>query len=311
MIFSKISLSFLLGTAAVVSAECSREALISTRDNFFKSAAAKADVAKLSPAAKIALNNKITPLAQTPYANLTGFTQLLVQAVDTETCDIATFRVSDSQVLSTRLRIDKTSSSVTEIEFLQAVAGDQFFRPAGFPATNPALFDQKQTPVVPPFIPASFAESNAPAIPKADIDTTKCKASNETARLLTRKELVYVATTYTDGFRGEPWNSCVQGGSSCPRNENGVTTTFNCALGLPMFGFDVKGRRWVADVETGVVLGQFYFGYLEGGFTSLGNLLPAQLFLHEYFKVDKGKLAYIFAPMKNIPKDQASATVFA
>jgi hypothetical protein len=309
--FSIISISSLLGTVALVSAECSRDALISTRDNFFKSAAAKADVTKLSPTAKIAMNNKITTLSQTPYANLTGFTQLLVQAVDTETCDIATFRVSDSQVLSTRLRIDGTSGSVTEIEFLQAVAGDQFFRPSGFPAKNPAIFDQKQTAVSPPYIPASFAENKAPAIPKADIDTTKCKTSTDPARLLTRKELVYVATTYTDGFRGEPWNSCVQGSSSCPRNENGVTTTPNCAIGLPMFGFDVKGRRWVADVETGVVLGQFYFDYMEGGFSSMGSLLPNQLFLHEYFKVDKGKLAYIFAPMKNIPKAQASAAVFA
>jgi hypothetical protein len=221
-------------------------------------------------------------------------------------------RISPSQVISTRLRLD-SSGSITEIEFLQAVQGDQFFYPGGFPAKEPDVFNQKQSPGIPPYqgaLPASFAPNQAPSIPEKDVDKAKCNAPTA-ERLLTRKELLYVATTYTDGFRGAPWDSCVAGGSSCPRNENGVTTTLNCAIGLPMFGFDAKGRRWVVDVETGVVLGQFYFDYMKGGWTAAGSLLPNQLFLHEYFKVEKGKLAYIFAPMKNIPKAQAAATVFS
>ena len=41
-----------------------------------------------------------------------------------------------------------------------------------------------------------------------------------------------------------------------------------------------------------------------------GNKKYENLFLHEYIKVDAGKLAYIFAPMKNIPKKDASAKIF-
>ena len=69
-----------------------------------------------------------------------------------------------------------------------------------------------------------------------------------------------------------------------------------------MFGFTVKGRRWVADTQTGVVLGVFFFQYSTVG---------SNLFLHEYFKVSRGTLAYIFAPMKNIPHAQAAANTFS
>jgi hypothetical protein len=56
----------------------------------------------------------------------------------------------------------------------------------------------------------------------------------------------------------------------------------------------------------GVVLGIFYFGYTG----ALASAAPFNLFLHEYFKIDAGKLAYIFAPMKNLAKAQAQAAIF-
>jgi hypothetical protein len=49
MVFSATPLSLLLAAAAtLVSGECSRETLISTRDNFFKTSAAKGTVEKVS-----------------------------------------------------------------------------------------------------------------------------------------------------------------------------------------------------------------------------------------------------------------------
>jgi hypothetical protein len=316
------TLSFALALAGSVSAEgCTRETLIAARDKFFAAGAAKS-APQLAAGAKIALNNKIVPLASTPFETLTGFTSLSVQAVDAETCQIATFRVSSSQVLSTRLRTD-ASGAITEVEFLQAIQGDQFFRPTGFPSTTPPMWSTKQTAGKVPDIPASFTPLGG--TPGKDVNRATCKTGKAgESRVLTRKELVYVASSYCDGLRGDPWGQCVIGhGTSCPRNENGVTTTNNCAVGAGNFGFLTRGRRFVADTETGVVLGIFYFDYggkgpAKGSTTSeyLGIEPPgtvaggSKLFLHEYFKVEAGGLAAIYAPMKNIAGAQAAAKTF-
>jgi hypothetical protein len=69
---------------------------------------------------------------------------------------------------------------------------------------------------------------------------------------------------------------------------------------------DHRGRRWTVDTETGVVLGAFYFDY-----SGIASRAGKNLFLHEYFKVDKAGLLYIFAPMKNIPPAQAAAQLFS
>jgi hypothetical protein len=279
---------------------CTRQMLIAARDEFWKSAGA--GQAKLAVGAKIAFNNKMTTsLASTPYASIakSTWTSLIAQAVDTEVCDIATFRVSSQQVLSTRLKVDP-SGSIKEVDFLQAIQGDQFFRPTGFPATTPPMFNAKQIPTAPPTIPPQWTPAMGMFEHKAEVKQGSCKATSGAARLWTRRELIYTANSYCDGLKGKPFDSCVFAGSSCPRNENGVTTTGNCGVGTGVFGFTVRGRRWVADTETGVVLGIFFFDYGPG----------TNLFLHEYFKVQAGKLAYIFAPMKNIPHAQASARNF-
>jgi hypothetical protein len=293
---------------ALVSAQeaagCTRALLTQTRDNFFKAGASRSQSSlKLAPGVKIALNNKpVSGLGQTPFPTLTGFTNLKVEAVDVETCQIATFRVSSSQILSTRLRVTP-AGALSEVEFLQAVRGDQFFRPTGFPSSTPLLWSSKQKPGRPPKIPASWTP--IAGTPGRDVNRATCRAGAAAPRLLTRQELIYVAASYADGLRGEPWGSCVIGhGSSCPRNENGVTTTPNCAKGAGMFGFLTRGRRWVADVDNGVVLGAFYFDYggkgPKGATGSVGPGAPSpgggkgfNLFLHEYFKVEQGGLAGI------------------
>jgi hypothetical protein len=322
MLFTR-SLLALMGAASISAQGCTRETLIGARDKFFAAGAAKTPMDLAG--AKIALNNKVVALSATPFNTLSGFTQLAVQAVDAEACQIATFRVSSSQVLSTRLKTD-AAGTITEVEFLQAVQGDQFFRPTGFPSTTPAMWTSKQVPGKPPNIPPTWTPIGG--TPGKDVHKDTCKAGKGEARLLTRRELIYTAATYADGLRGDPWGSCIIGhGSSCPRNENGVTTTNNCAVGAGAFGFLTRGRRWVADPDTGVVLGAFYFDYNgkgpggkgAGGASSPeapGTPVPgaksgaSNLFLHEYFKVEAGGLAAIYAPMKNIPGSQASAATF-
>jgi len=280
---------------------CTREALIAARDNFWKSAAG-GKPSGLAANVKVALNNKPTPLEQTPYSKISSstWTPFSAQAVDTEICEIATFKVSTQQLLSTRLKLD-SAGAISEIEFLQAVQGDQFFRPTGFPTKEPAMFNEKQTPSPPPVIPPQFTVAGGMFDKRASVSQATCKATSGAARPWTRKELIYAASSYCDGLKGKPFDSCVFAGKSCPRNENGVTTTQNCGVGTGVFGFTVQGRRWVADIDTGVVLGVFFFNYGTG----------SNLFLHEYFKVQSGTLAYIFAPMKNIPHAQAALNTFA
>jgi hypothetical protein len=313
-----LSFSILLLQVASAYAACSRSSLTAARDEFFKAGAAKSTQSvKLAPNAKVAFNNKPTSLDSTPFTTLSGFTNLKVEAVDTEACQIATFRVSPSQVLSTRLKVDE-AGNISEVEFLQAVQGDTFFRPAGFPSTTPELWTSKQTPGPPPKIPSTWTPIGGS--PSKVVDKATCKASAGAARILNRKELLYISATYADALKGEPWGSCVIGGRSCPRNENGVTTTQNCAIGPGMFNFFVRGRRWVVDTDTGVVLGAFYFDSGLGPLTdtSVGPGAPGpdnkakntRLFLHEYFKVEAGVLAGIYAPMKTIPAPQATAHTF-
>jgi hypothetical protein len=284
----------IVSIATVASAQCGRTQLIQARDAFWKSATSGAQPASLASNVKVALNNEIVPLSKTPFPTIgkSTFSKLNVQAIDTEACEIATFRVATDQVLSTRLKIN-SAGAISEVEFLQAVKGDQFFRPSGFPNTTPAIFEEKQTPYPPPTIPASWTPAKGMLDQPGKVNKATCKATSGIARLWNRNELLYAASSYADGLKGAPFDSCVFTGPSCPRNENGVTTSQNCAKGTGNFKFNTRGRRWTVDTDTGVVLGAFYFEYSR----SAGK----NLFLHEYFKVDKGGLRYIFAPMVGIP----------
>jgi len=226
---------------AVSSAQCGRTQLIQARDAFFQSAKTGAAPASLASSAKISMNNELVPLAKTPFQTLgkSTFSKLNVQAIDTEICEIATFRVATDQVLSTRLKLN-AQGSISEVEFLQAVKGDQFFKPSGFPNETPALFNQKQTPTAPPIIPKEWTAEGGMFNHSSKVNTATCKATSGTPRLWNRKELLYAASSYADGLKGKPFDSCVFTGPSCPRNENGVTTSKNCAKGTGNFGFTVK-----------------------------------------------------------------------
>jgi hypothetical protein len=301
------SLIVVLSTwTALISAQCGRTQLIQARDNFFQ--AGKTGAApSIASSAKIAYNNKRTPLAKTPFALIGNSTwsKLNVEAVDTEKCEIATFRVAKEMLLSTRLKLDANSGSINEVEFLQAVSGDILFLPSGFPSETPALWMAKQIPHPPPIIPSQWTPAGGMLNHSSSVSKSNCKATKGDPRLWTRRELAYAVSSYADGLRGkDPFTSCVFDSGWCPRVENGIPTSWNCAQFL-FFDFNVQGRRFTVDTETGVVLGAFYFD--SKGTQALVN---KQLFLHEYFKVEKGGLKYIYAPMIGLPSAQATAEIY-
>lgn len=293
----KVSSLSLLGAATVASAACTREALTSALDAMW------AGSPKTASDILITLNNKkVAALADTPYAKIktTAWTDLKPTAVDTETCEIATLRNSPDVMISLRLKVDEKTGAINETEFVSADKAVDVWMPEGFPTTTPALYTTAQKAAPPPEIPAVWTEKFGMFNNAQSVDAAKCKATSGAARLWTRKELIYAASSYVDGLKGAPFDACIFDGGSCPRIENGVQTSENCAGDAGLFGFSSKNRRYVADTETGVVLGSFYFA----------NEDPATLFVHEYFKVNEGKLAEALAVMTTIPQAQAAAAVY-
>ena len=135
---------------------------------------------------------------------------------------------------------------------------------------------------------------------------------------------MFITSSYADGLKGSPWESCIRASSNCPRNENGKTTTQSCAVGAGKSNSYVRGRRWLVDTQKAIVLGYFWFdrqpnSALPPASTSVGpGVLPPGavakgkvLTLHEYFKIDAGQLAGIYAPMNDdVPEEQAWASIF-
>src|ERR1700753_59810 len=97
LIFDSLLFSFAVTVSLVHAAanDCTREALISTRDKFWEAAKSGNQPANLGKSVKIALNNKPeTSLSTTPFSHVKSstWTPFQAQAVDTEICEIATFK---------------------------------------------------------------------------------------------------------------------------------------------------------------------------------------------------------------------------
>lgn len=268
----------LLLSAALCSAECTRESLRAASDAFFKSAFAKSTTPtfKLSPKVKITQNNQLLPnLAASAYANITGFAKgYRLDAIDTDLCQIATFALPSegaaTAVMSTRLKVAGADGAITEIEILNALKGSHaLFNTANFPDKTPGVWLAPQ--------------GSAP---------------------ITRAELVKIVDTYPQGLQVGK-DEGVLAGADCPRLENGVQTTKHCNVGMNNFRWPVTDRRWVADTKTGVTMGAFFFHYRNG--TGLmnqrgirSNSSKTGLWLHEYFKVQDRKIVDVSAAMQTL-----------
>jgi hypothetical protein len=275
--FSKQALSLLL-SAALCSAGCTRESLRAASDAFFKSAFAKS----ATPAFEISSNVKITQnnqllsnLAASAYANITGFAKgYRLDAIDTDLCQIATFALPNEgtgvAVMSIRIKVSGRDGAVTEVEILNALKDSHaLFNITNFPEKTPAVWLAPQG-----------------------------------ATQISRAELVKIVDTYPQGLQTGK-DEGVLAGVDCPRLENGVQTTGHCNIGMNNFIWPVTDRRWVADTKTGVTMGSFFFHYRNGtgilnqrGIRS--NSSKTGLWLHEYFKVQDGKLISVSAAMQTL-----------
>jgi hypothetical protein len=265
------TLSILLSAAAAASAACSRQGLKSSMDDFLNSAIEKKSslaVTSNSPA-RISQNNVLLKsVTETAWSNITGFyNSFRVNSIDTEACQMASLVLLNEKgpdgkdapaIVSIRIKTAEDGKTRTQLEILNVLAGSHnFFAPQRFP------------------------------------NTAGEKWSTKTAGGLSRAELIKIANEYPSGIQAGNGVK-VPTAASCPRMENGVKTAEICNANLERFKQPVTNRRWVADTETGVVLGSFYFDKRERMKYEFG------LFLNEYFKVDNGKLAGIEAAMKNL-----------
>jgi hypothetical protein len=268
--------------AQFVSAACSRENLSTASQDFFRTVLLKSNPRFpagwiLSKAIKISENNVIVhSLNDTMYATMTGLASAYkIEVADTITCDIATLFIAKESNSSTiaSLRIRMSQDEIWEVEILKATKGSHaLFAPDNFPSSAP----------------------------------THWRQSNKTTE---RARLVAVADSYAQALQ-EGNNTMALAAFDCPRLENGNQTTLHCGANMDLFKWPVTDRRWVADPSTGVVMGSFFFHYKDGkgkmsqmGLKDRGPDSKVGLWLHEYFKIENGKIVDVSAAMKTLGTD--------
>jgi hypothetical protein len=276
------------------SAACTRSSLQGTLDGFFQSAFDRlsGSLPTLSPNVKITQNNIVLKtLQESAWGNSTSFyRKWRITAIDTETCDIAAYVMlnqTDSPqstpvpaIMGIRIKTENDASkTVREIEMTNLLDGGPGTLRAMFRPDNNETFN----------------------------DATEAYWSSPQKGNISRAELVKIANTYPDGIQaGDGKNIPI--GNVCSRWENGVQTAGGtrifknttqprfCKDGLDEFKQPVEFRRWVADTETGVVLGMFYFSHRK---EPLVDKFDAEWgnWLNEFFKVQNGHMVGVHAIM--------------
>jgi hypothetical protein len=276
---------------------CTRSALQGTFDGFFQSAFAASSgkgplPLRLSPTVKITQNNQIVEnVESSAWGNSTSFyRKWRITAIDTETCNIAAYVMLNQRtspttasvpaILGIRIRIgDDSSTQIREIELLNILDGGPGILRGMFRPDNNETYS----------------------------DSTQAYWESPQKANLTRAELVRIANTYPDGIQAGDGKNIPVGGE-CSRWENGVQTAGGtkifknttqprfCRDGLDEFKQPVEFRRWVADTETGVVLGLFYFSHRKEPLTDKFDMEWGN-WLNEFFKIREGKMVGVHAIM--------------
>lgn len=264
----------------VYSKPCTRAALKKVAKNYIEASGAYPEIVStidVAIGAKVSQNNeKRGSVMDTALSYMIAMpTHFQLQALDTTTCTVATVYVpveartddtgyvqkNETALTSIRISMNPEWDNIEELEIVNALPGSH---PLFAPETLPDV------------APALWTE-------------------NTTAPALSREELIKLVDTYPSGIQAGS-GADVQVGSSCVRYENGVKVPLACNGAFDAFKYPVLGRRWVVDTETGVVLGMFFFDKQKVQGASAQNLQ-----LHEYFKVDAGKIDQIFAVMNQFP----------
>jgi hypothetical protein len=290
-------LSLILGATlpGLVFSACSRSDMQNTLDGFFQSAfdrssSAKQGALSLSPDVRITQNNiLLKSLEDSAWGNITSFyNKWKITVIDTEVCEAACYCILNQKsttqkqvpaIMGIRIKQDANSGRIREVEMVNLLdGGPGILRGMFRPDNNETYSDATET----------FWQSS--------------QNGN-----VSRAELIKVANSYPDGIQaGDGKNIPI--GNACPRWENGVQTAGGskifknttqpryCRDGLDEFKQPVEYRRWLADTETGVVLGLFYFSHRKSPLVDAfdkewGN------WLNEFFKIQNGKMVGVHAIM--------------
>jgi hypothetical protein len=263
-----LSLWLLLSHAAISTAACTRPVLQSALDSLIQTVEKSPKAAlKIASGGKITQNN--SPISSTQQAIFTNFTgwgkPFKINVLDEEACTAATLRApkinNKLELFSSRLKITPETEEILELELLNVGAGShKLYQPEALPNEADPMWS-----------------SNSPA---------------------SRKSLIDATNTYPDAAQ-KGTGEFIPATSSCMRYENGKMMGVGvCKGGVRNMTFPVEFRRYYADTKTGVVLANFLFSNL-GNSTRQARGFKT-LWLHEYFKLDKGEIQQIVAAMTNV-----------
>jgi hypothetical protein len=257
----------LISHGSISIAACTRPVLQSTLDSFIQTVEKSPQASlKLPPGAKITQNNVlISSIQQSKLSNFTGWGKPFhIDVLDEEGCTAATLRApktnNQPELLSARMKIAPTGE-VLELELHHVGTGShKLFEPQNLPTEANPMWS-----------------TDSPA---------------------SRKSLIDITNTYPDAaMKGT--GEFIPASRSCSRYENGRLMGVGvCNGGNRSMIFPVEYRRYYADTKTGVVLANFLFSTL-GNSTRKARGFKA-LWVHEYFKLDKGEIQQIYAAMNNV-----------
>jgi hypothetical protein len=257
----------LLSYAAISGAACTRPVLQSALDSFIQTVEKSPQASlKIASGAKITQNNTLIPsIQQSRLSSFTGWGKpFRIDVLDEEECTTATIRApkmnNQLELLSARMKITPTGE-VSELELHHVGVGShKLFQPENLPNE---------------------------AHPMWSIDSPA-----------SHKSLIEATNHYPDAaMKGT--GQFIPATNSCSRYENGKMMGVGvCKGGSRNMTFPVEFRRYYADTKTGVVLANFLFSTL-GNSTRKAHGFKA-LWVHEYFKLDKGEIQQIVAAMNNV-----------
>ncbi|KAF2666405.1 hypothetical protein BT63DRAFT_458765 [Microthyrium microscopicum] len=251
--------------AAISMAACPRPILQTALDNFIQVAEKPSGASlKLAAGAKMTQNNSpITSFDQSKIAKSSGFGKAFkIDVLDEEACTVAVMRTPkiDGQLELFSARIKVAPTG--EIQELELYNAGK---------GSHMLFKPEGLP------------NEAPALWSSDAPAT-------------HESLVKIIDSYPEGM--EKGNGSITKASpTCNRFENGQEMGVGVCNKFP-FEYPVVYRRYYADTKTGVGLGAFLFSTLNGSKRKAMGFKA--LWLHEYFKVEKGQIAMIAAVMNNV-----------
>jgi hypothetical protein len=262
----------IFSNALLSSAVCSRPVLQAALDNLLKTIEkSSAPSVTLASMVKITKNNApVMSIAETGFKNFTRWAKpFRITVLDETTCNVAAMSVPKYR---NNTQILSTRMQVTPAG--EATELEVFFTGRD---TNPVFFGDYL-----PDSPGAMWSAKNPA-PRADLlKSMDAYASGITSGNGNMVKVAPDCSRYENGFRI---------GAKLPKGQIGLGFG-GCNTGFALIKVPVVDRRWYVDSETGVGLGNFMFS--------------SAMWLHEYFKVQDGKIMQIYAGMQNgplVPKD--------